>query len=318
MRHGNLNPASDLLFENLQKDTVFESNWLRARRADMRLGVTMSRRQSVLFFLAIPAGLYSQTKLDLQNQSRSVDFSAAPATKPAKVVTSIPAACGAGEFAFLSNATPGQNLYLCVTSNTWAQVSGSGTRSAVSATPSVITMAPGAVWASGVQSLYGSAATVTRNSGTDTGLFTIGYNAAGQRVCYYGSGINIANYSVAGFAGATCVFQAPSSGIFTAATVAIGGGAFQTPIDFRADAVVASLTCGTNLTPVAGGGCGVDPSSTLAWTGRVDFGAATRTTPVRSGSANPATCTAGELFVNTSLGPGLEFCSSTNVWTAIH
>ncbi len=280
----------------------------------------MTRRLCVAFLVTL--GAHAQTKVDLKWQSKTVDFSAAPATTPARVVASVPSTCGTGEFAFVSTAAPGQNLYLCVATNTWAQIaggsSGSSTKSQVTTTTTVLTMAPGAVWASGVQSLYATSATVTVAGGSDTGLFTIGYNSGGQRVCYYGSGITIGNYTVSGFAGNTCTTPAPSSGFYASATVAIGAGVFEAPLDLRPDAFVDALTCGTNLITIAGGGCGVDTTSLLSWSGPITFLASTETATVRSGASNPATCTAGDLFVNTASGPALEFCSSTNTWAQIH
>lgn len=108
--------------------------------------------------------------------------------------------------------------------------------SAVTATSSAITMAPGGVWGPGVQNVYGTSGVITHNSGNDTGLFTLGYNSSGQRVCFHGTGIAMANYSVAGFAGNTCTTPAPSTGIFVAATAIISAGVFGTPVDLRTDA----------------------------------------------------------------------------------
>ncbi len=73
---------------------------------------------AILILGAAPLG--SQSKLDLRNQTRSVDFSAATATKPARMGSTLPASCGQGEFFFLSSAPAGQNLYVCAAANTWA------------------------------------------------------------------------------------------------------------------------------------------------------------------------------------------------------
>ncbi len=61
----------------------------------------------------------AQTKLDLRTQSKSVDFSAASSTKPVRTGTLLPVGCSAGEMFYLSNATPGYNLYYCTVSNVW-------------------------------------------------------------------------------------------------------------------------------------------------------------------------------------------------------
>jgi hypothetical protein len=47
-------------------------------------------------------------------------------TRPFKTGTILPANCLLGEVFFKSDATPGANLYLCVASNSWLQVAGSG------------------------------------------------------------------------------------------------------------------------------------------------------------------------------------------------
>jgi hypothetical protein len=65
-----------------------------------------------------------QTLLDLRTQSKSVDFSAASETRPVKTGTQLPATCSSGALFFLSNAPSGQNLYGCVSANTWALQSG--------------------------------------------------------------------------------------------------------------------------------------------------------------------------------------------------
>jgi hypothetical protein len=71
------------------------------------------------------AGLLAQTKVDLSTQSRSVDFTGATLTKPARSATSLPGTCTTGEMFFLSGA----GMYYCPT-NTWVKmetVSGSTT-----------------------------------------------------------------------------------------------------------------------------------------------------------------------------------------------
>ena len=76
------------------------------------------------FFLA--ATLAAQTQVNLRTQSREVDFSGASATKPAKAGNTLPASCVAGELFFKLNATAGQNLYACTSTNTWTQIIGTG------------------------------------------------------------------------------------------------------------------------------------------------------------------------------------------------
>ena len=89
--------------------------------------------QAVAYWRGIAVGLmtagvalWGQTQVDLRTQSREVDFSAAPSTKPAKTGTSLPVACGVGEAFFLTTAQPGANWYLCAATNIWSLQGGGG------------------------------------------------------------------------------------------------------------------------------------------------------------------------------------------------
>lgn len=87
----------------------------------------MSRVLIALGAFGLLAGVIAQTKVDLQNQSRGVDFSAAPYTKPAKTGTALPPTCSTGEVYVLTSATPGSNFFICTATNSWSiQGSGSG------------------------------------------------------------------------------------------------------------------------------------------------------------------------------------------------
>ncbi len=61
----------------------------------------------------------SQTTLDLRTQSKSIDFSAAGATKPMQTGSSLPTTCAVGQFFFLTTAAAGANIYACSPANTW-------------------------------------------------------------------------------------------------------------------------------------------------------------------------------------------------------
>jgi hypothetical protein len=67
----------------------------------------------------------AQTQIDLSRQSKGVDFSAAPSTKPMKAGQTLPATCTVGELFFRLNAPAGLNLYACTTVNTWTLEVGS-------------------------------------------------------------------------------------------------------------------------------------------------------------------------------------------------
>jgi len=87
----------------------------------------MKQTTSNLFVWALAAAalLPGQTTI---NGGRAVsgtwDASGASTTKPAKSGAVLPASCGVGEQFFKTDATAGQNLYLCTATNTWTQLMG--------------------------------------------------------------------------------------------------------------------------------------------------------------------------------------------------
>ena len=68
------------------------------------------------------AALSGQTRVDLKNQAKTPDFSQSGATKPAQTGSALPASCTTGEQFLLTTAAAGQNLYLCMSGNTWTTV----------------------------------------------------------------------------------------------------------------------------------------------------------------------------------------------------
>jgi hypothetical protein len=83
----------------------------------------------IRFFQTLPALLlagcaFGQTQLDLRTQSKSVDFSSSPSTRPVQVGTTLPATCQTGQLFFKSDATAGLNLYGCTATNAWTVQSG--------------------------------------------------------------------------------------------------------------------------------------------------------------------------------------------------
>ncbi len=64
------------------------------------------------------SGLVAQTKVDLRTQSKSVDFTGATLTKPARSASSLPGTCTAGEMFYLNGA----GMYYCPTTNNWAKL----------------------------------------------------------------------------------------------------------------------------------------------------------------------------------------------------
>lgn len=79
-----------------------------------------------LVLLFAPEWAKAQTQVDLRSQSKSVDFSNAPTTKPVRTGTSLPSSCGVGALFFRTDATPGGNLYGCTSTNTWSSLGAGG------------------------------------------------------------------------------------------------------------------------------------------------------------------------------------------------
>jgi hypothetical protein len=83
--------------------------------------IPMKNRVLVFGWVLASSVLYTaaQTKVDLQTQGKSVDFTGASSTKPIKAGTALPATCSVGEFYFLTDAPPGANVYVCSATDVW-------------------------------------------------------------------------------------------------------------------------------------------------------------------------------------------------------
>jgi hypothetical protein len=74
----------------------------------------------LLLALLLAASCFGQTLVDLRTQSKSIDFSALPSTRPVQVGTALPATCQVGQLFFKSDAIAGANLYGCAATNIWS------------------------------------------------------------------------------------------------------------------------------------------------------------------------------------------------------
>jgi hypothetical protein len=86
--------------------------------------IRMLRNVLILGVLIVATAAAQQTKVDLQNQARGIDFSSAQYTKPAKTGGSLPSTCSTGEAFVLTSATPGSNFYICTATDTWTLQAG--------------------------------------------------------------------------------------------------------------------------------------------------------------------------------------------------
>jgi hypothetical protein len=223
----------------------------------------MSRKFSMLLngiLVALIAAnvALAQTQINLQSQGRDVDFSAAPSTKPAQTGMLLPASCSVGAvFVSLSNP-PGQNVYVCTSSNVWSLESGGIGSSpnvlAVSASGNVLSVgasctatAPCNIRIGSTVSAFsnGMTATITSGSGTayiyvsSAGLLTVGHSMTVS--CSFGC---VAQSGITGF---------PADSYPIAIWTATSGAWSQSGIDTRATIGRDLVAAGTGLTSSSSG-----------------------------------------------------------------
>lgn len=74
--------------------------------------------------MALACQLAAQTRIDLRNQTKLMDFSQTEATRPMQTGTALPATCLAGELYLLLSAPAGTNIYACISANVWVAQDG--------------------------------------------------------------------------------------------------------------------------------------------------------------------------------------------------
>ena len=141
--------------------------------------------------LCLLAGtVWGQTQVDLRNQSRNVDFSAAISTRPEKTGTVLPATCNTGELFFNTIAASGANLYGCVAANTWAALSGGSGANGPGICTASNTSAPNALSCtiSGFTLSAGSMVSLFVTAPTTSSTITLAVNGATPSTIFRGSG----------------------------------------------------------------------------------------------------------------------------------
>jgi hypothetical protein len=183
--------------------------------------------------------LAGQTEVDLRMQSKNVDFSGASSTKPSQTGNVVPGTCSAGQTFFQLNATAGQNLLLCTSTNAWTALIGSGGGGgqplsfATMATSTMVSIVNGsnAVYGcNGVNTLVGfGTTTLTPATGTSTEVLLIGIDCSDSHLTLIAP-TNTVTCTPAGFS--TCDAVTGSSftdGIIPLASVVMttdGAGSF--------------------------------------------------------------------------------------------
>ncbi len=89
--------------------------------------MTFTRRyMTLLALVAISAFGQTITTLNLSTQGRNADFANFPFTRPFTQGSTLPSTCQIGQLFFNTAATVGNNVFGCVSTNTWAGMGGGG------------------------------------------------------------------------------------------------------------------------------------------------------------------------------------------------
>ncbi len=248
-----------------------------------------------------------QTRIDLKNQTRAVDFSAATYTKPAKSGVSLPVTCGSGEMYVLTSGPAGSNVYVCTATNTWNLQGGSSSSGALNTlavtrtSGTVLTIgtgcsasAPCNVRTGGSTLSFTNSSTATISAGTgtafayvsSTGQLTIGHNVT--LICAGGC---VAQSGITAF---------PASSVPLAMWTAASGTWLSSGSDVRSFVNRDYLTTGAGLIIVSG-------------TGYQSISVDQAVIGLRSAApaSSGATCTVGQWALDNSY---YYLCVATNTW----
>jgi len=129
---------------------------------------------------------WGQTQIDLQAQSKNVDFSASQTTRPLKSGVTLPATCSLGEMFFLTNAAPGANLYGCAGTNSWTIESSSSGGSSVQNASQLADLA--ATRSSSTTLLIGGACALATPCNVRFGSVTFAFTAQASAAITAGTG----------------------------------------------------------------------------------------------------------------------------------
>jgi hypothetical protein len=86
----------------------------------------MKKERYIIAIVFSVAALFGTMTIGDRTFTGFLDASGASWTRPAKSGTALPGTCNVGEQYFKTDATAGQNLFLCTAANTWTQITGGG------------------------------------------------------------------------------------------------------------------------------------------------------------------------------------------------
>lgn len=282
----------------------------------------MFTRLAMVLLFSLAGSAFSQTMVDLRTQSKSVDFSSQPSTRPAVVGATLPASCQTGQLFFNSLASPGSNLFGCTAANTWTLMSGGGSGSGSSGSGSsgvsmVSQLGDFATTLSSGTLTIGAGCSSTTPCNTRIGNTTYSFkfpgtvsisgSTSGIVFLYIDGGGNLTAGSVATLTCSGCTY-APGVTAFPSNSIPLytwtsTAGAFDASgaTDFRAMISTKNLLGGSGIIVSENAGTstvGIDPSLVSLHV----------LTPPSSSSA---ACSAGQFSYNTSY---YYICVAANTW----
>lgn len=267
---------------------------------------------------------YSQTKVNLPNQSRNMDFAAFPATRPWKTSSSLPAACQQGEALFLTTGAPGQQLYLCSSTNIWAAVTSTSLQDfqPIKTASGTLTIGPNCTASKPCRARIGNKelslpapATMTLGGTPSSGVIFVWIDEQGMRAGHSGPATMTCNNYCDVVPGAVTGFPVQSLPLAAVSYLSNVVDTVTGDMDARTYISTQQVQAGSsaNLTVTTNGVTGaaeIDLSSTI------DLGGFVATRVLRRGTLaqRPATCAVGDLYHQTDSSAGIYECLTANQW----
>lgn len=249
-----------------------------------------------------------QTQVDLRKQVRNVDFSAAASTLPVKTGTFLPASCQTGEMYFKTNEPAGANLFGCTSTDTWTNLSGAGGQGGAPApfcAEQGTENAYSCTLSPPISSYQVGQMVQFQASTTNTGPATVNFNGLGLRAVkkhgdqeLHARDIKAGQIVTLVYDGVNFQMQSQTGNYFQAG----GSGA----ITFNRNVFPWTIDVETSLICLVSANC--------APTGAFDLGNSAMTRPSRLSASEPATCSEGESYYNTTTHRRRN-CTAPNSWS---